>query len=169
MIPIMQQPGLGSYRRARRNYRPLGKLGAASSLYTGITQNSWNPLVWLPADYNYIFGTDPDSLATPSWDVASSAAYGTPTADMYGQIAAAGNNAITQASGGDTLLAQQQQQQLAKNILALQNSSGGVAPSLATVFQPQSLLSNLTDPFSVEFWAILGIGALAVYLVLKLK
>lgn len=161
---------LGSYRRALRGYRTLG---SASSLWSGITQNSLNPFVFLPADWNYIVGDvtgeEPAFLSVPGSEVASSAAYGTPTAGMYGQIKAVGDAAITQAADGNAALAQQQQQLMAQNITAIQNSTGGVAPSIADVFQPGSLLSNLTDPSSVEFWAVLGAGALAVYLVLKLK
>jgi hypothetical protein len=154
--------GLG--RRLGRHRR----LGAdSSSLWSGITQNSLNPFVFLPADWNYITGKDPSFLATPSWDVLSSAAYGTPTAGMYQQIQAQGAADIAAASGGNATLAQQQQALLAQNIADYQSGSGGVAPSVANVFQTPNLLSQLTDPSSVLFWAVIGIGALALYSTLK--
>lgn len=112
-------------------------------------------------------GSDPSFLATPSWDVLSSAAYGTPTAAMYGQINAQGAADIAKASGGNSALAQQETQALTQNISSYSGISGGVAPSLATEFQSNTFLSQLVDPTSPVFWIVGGVAALALLGYLK--
>ena len=142
----------------QRRRRPLGD---AASLWTGVTQNSLNPFVFLPADYVYLTQPDPSLLASPSLDTFSNMAYGALTAGQVGQLKQQAAQSITQAAAGNADLAQQQIAMANANIDSVVNANGGVAPSLANVTAPDGSILGL--PWYV--WAVLAIPA--VYLLYK--
>jgi hypothetical protein len=160
-----------------------------ASWWTGITQNSLNPLVFLPEDWAYIKNSDwsvvpsvltavvsgnPTSAALPigreialdlpffSFDTASNAVYGSPTQSQIDQIKADAARQIAKASGGNSALAQQQTQAASSEIDSVVNSYGGVAPSLANIALP----IDPTSPFDVPWWVwAAGAAAVGLYLV----
>lgn len=144
------------------------RLGASdpqsASLWAGITQNSLNPFVFLPEDWNYIFGTDPDFLANPSWDAFSNAGYGTLTQGQINQLRAEAAQSIAKASGGDTVRAKQQTEMANADMNSVVSTYGGVAPSAANLTLTPPL------PFDIPWWlwaAGAGVGGLLVWRAVK--
>lgn len=152
--------------RGRRRRRRLGdSIPPQSSLWTGVTQNSVNPFVFVPEDVAYL--TQPDNPNTPqgtnwgwltNWDWLSNAAYGTQTAGEIQNEASEGAAAIQQAAGGNEALALAQTAGLNQDLNALATAQGGIAPSIANL---TSGVTNALDPSGVLFWALLGLGAVA--------
>ena len=135
-------------------------LGDSSSLWTGITQNTLNPFVFLPQDWTYLTQPDPTILANPSFDVLSSAAYGTLTAAQQAALAKQALPGYTAAAAGNPQLLAQTVAQAQQEQSALTDMSGGTAPSGATLPSPGDILG-------LPWWAWLVVGVPVAYLLYR--
>lgn len=164
------------YVAARSRRRGLRGLGASTpaSLWTGISQNSLNPFVFLPQDFNYLVGSFSDnSSVVPSplnpvstwknpFNYLSNEAYGALTQDQINQLKAQAAAQITQAAGGNAALAAQQIQAANSNIDSIVQSYGGVAPGGDNM----PLLPAVT-PFDIPWWAWAAGAGVAAWAVLR--
>jgi hypothetical protein len=154
-------------RTARRlGLRGLGDSATGSSLITGITQNSLNPFVFLPADWAFLTQPDQSFMAWPSFDTLSNAAYGTLTQGQYDTLAQQATQEIVRASNGNTDLAAQQIAAMKSDLNSLAQMNGGIAPSISNIKLPPPPGGNfdLTDPTTWPWYLWLALAG-GIYLV----
>lgn len=160
---------LGTPKRKLRGLRGRGLGQLPASAYQGITQNSWNPFVFLPEDYNYIAGAltpNSDVPVDPAYsglfDSSYNELYGTLTQNQVAQLKAQAAASIAQASGGNVALAQQQTAAADAGINSVVNTYGGVAPSgIVTLPGAPGGTFDPTDPSTWPWylWAGLAVAA----------
>jgi len=138
-----------------RNRKGLGDFSSwVSSWLPNVT---WNPLVFLPADWNYLTSpSQPDAPGSGS-DTLSNVVTGRLTQAQLDTIAQQGKQNIVQASGGNPALAAAQTQQLKRNIAAYASMTGGPSASIADLFTTSTPGGPL-DPSTIALWVLLGIG-----------
>lgn len=158
--PLAGLRGLG-----RPGYRPsahaplLGQVQAQpASLWTGITQNSLNPFVFLPEDWDYLTSPDPSILSSPSTSTLSNMAYGTLTQSQINELNAENTAGAGQAAGGDPALTAELEQDIVSGTSSIVNSYGGVAPGGGVS------VSAANKPLGIPIWAwaLMAIGSFLI-------